>query len=446
MTKDTKEDSLKTSIKQFVNELEFLDRIPNRTTLSKEKLKDLSDKFGKNIITPSVLSEIMGDFAFDEILNKTKHDEKTEGIKKFSQFTDVNSQDVADKTYSLLREIPKEYTFIFRFPLIEADIPNVKLTHNIELLKVDKKIIEEYSKKESGEAATLSSLAFSIQDRRPQLKEKELLLRIIGKGYVGKYGKVKVNVVDPLYVYKVILGIYVTLGILKRKKTFSSLGFPFDFNYSVFEDKNKLLRTLTESTEDAQYISRMEFNESKFILSETEKLLKKTQTEFQVANSIISNLFTPIKFAKGKTDDTVIRRQRMIKNGTYWYYESLKTNQDYTRAIYLTTAFDSLLSSRKAEESKEHKAEIISSVISKNILESDAIFKLIVDLYELRNKIVHGEKEISSLEKYDDFEESQTQTIVGMGLLYLSNFLFNRVYFIDRGLSLVNKRLGTFKK
>jgi len=122
----------------------------------------------------------------------------------------------------------------------------------------------------------------------------------------------------------------------------------------------------------------------------------------------------------------------------------LKTIQDHIRAIYLTTAFDSLLELRGADDTKENKAELIANCIAENVLEADGIKHAIKNLYILRNEIVHGEKEVSSLEKYLDWGESKTQTTVILGMSYLSKFLFNRIHFVNNGLAIVIK--STSKK
>ena len=297
---------------------------------------------------------------------------------------------------------------------------------------------EEY--KERG----LSRILADFRSGRQLLKAGDVALIVKGKGYVGKYGVIKLNIVDPLYTFKVVLGVYISLGIIQRSKDKNYLKPVSEFYYDVYDTYQEQVRTLTESTEDAQYLSRMEFVKNKFELSDLDKLMKKTTSEFEDANRIIKNLFKQVRFTKGNTDKNIIRRQRMIKNGAYWYYECLKTIQDHIRAIYLTTAFDSLLELRGADDTKENKAELIANCIAENVLEADGIKHAIKNLYILRNEIVHGEKEVSSLEKYLDWGESKTQTTVILGMSYLSKFLFNRIHFVNNGLAIVIK--STSKK
>jgi len=88
----------------------------------------------------------------------------------------------------------------------------------------------------------------------------------------------------------------------------------------------------------------------------------------------------------------------------------------------------------------EHlKPEFQKASITKSVLEADGIKDSIVKLYDLRNRIIHGEKEISSLEKYLDWGESKQQTTVLLGMSQLTRFLQNRIHFVNEGLRVVIK-------
>lgn len=199
------------------------------------------------------------------------------------------------------------------------------------------------------------------------------------------------------------------------------------------------IRSLSESTEDNQYISRMRFDPAVFKPTELDALLKRTNTPFDYANDVLTNLFSEIRFAKGKTDKNVVKQQRMIKNGAYWFYESLKTQQDHVRAIYMTTSFDSLLGAKGNDDTKESKAELISISVSKDSLEADGIRKSIIELYALRNEIVHGSREISSLDQYGEWDEKPTKANLYYALSILTRFLKSRIYFVNGGLARVSK-------
>lgn len=442
MSKTTKKQVLE-NISSQLKSIRFSDRIPDRQTMDESVLKKIASYFGKNIITHTIVGEVIGDYAFQEVLDKTKHDDpKTKGIVKFANFPNIDIDSITKSVYDYISKLPEGYYFILKSPKTQVNFPKVAFAHGVELLVLDDDKITKLAGEKYIERG-LSRLLADFRRDRQLLKSGDVVLVIKGRGYVGKYGVIKLNI-DPLYTFKVILGIYIALGIIQRSKDSNYLKPVSEYYYDVYDTHKEQVRTLSESTEDAQYLSRMEFGQNKFELSDLDKLMKKTTSEFEDANQIIKNLFKQVRFAKGNTDKNVIRRQRMIKNGAYWYYECLKTVQDHIRAIYLTTAFDSLLELRGSDDTKENKAEVISNCIAKNILEADGIKHAIKNLYILRNEIVHGEKEISSLEKYSDWGESKTQTTVLLGMSYLSRFLLNRIHFINNGLAIVIK--STAKK
>lgn len=146
-------------------------------------------------------------------------------------------------------------------------------------------------------------------------------------------------------------------------------------------------------------------------------------------------MLSEIKFAKGKTDKHVVKQQTMIKNGAYWYYESLKTPQDHVRAIYMTTAFDSLLGAKGNDDTKESKAEIVAISVSSDSLDADLVRKSVIQLYALRNEIVHGSKAISSLDQYSEWDDKSATTDIYYTLNILNRFLKSRINFINGGLS-----------
>lgn len=423
-------------IEAQVKELVFLDRIPDRKSLNKTKLNEIVEKLGIKMITPSIVVEVIGNFAFDEVLDKTKHDDPaSQGQKKFSELPNVISYDVANKTYSLLSKIPQEYTFIFKFPKINKPFTKINFDYGIDLFILDEANIIDYVT-EASERKLLSDLFTNIRRGRSSLEKGDAVLTVRGKGYVGKYGTIKINVrEDPLYTFKVIIGIYASLDIIHRKKDADYLQ-PFSaYSYDIYNSEKELIRTVGESTDDAEYLHNLEFDETKLELSELDNLLKRKVTEFEYANTVIKNILTPIKLDGNKTDDKIVRKQLMIKNAAYWFYESLKISQDHIRAVYITTAFDSLLNAKGKEDTKEYKAAMVANVIAKDVLEGDSIIQSICKLYSLRNEIVHGEKAVSSIEKYDDSLENSSESVSLLGLWYLTRFLSNRIHYVNGGLS-----------
>jgi hypothetical protein len=105
----------------------------------------------------------------------------------------------------------------------------------------------------------------------------------------------------------------------------------------------------------------------------------------------------------------------------------------------MTTAFDSLLGVKGNEDTKENKAEIIAVSVSTDSLEAHSVRQAIIELYALRNEIIHGSREISSLDQYGDLVEKPSPANLYYSLSILTRFLKSRIFFINGGLARVSK-------
>jgi len=436
-TKLLKDKSILKLIKEQIDNLVFMDRIPDRNSSDNNKNEEISKKIGIKIVNAKIVNEVMGDIVFDELLEKTKHDDPgVVGLKKFSNIPGMDSSLIAKSVLSQLYELPKKYSFIFRLPTSSQKFPTINLGSGINLIYIDETNINLYGYVGKIKSKSLSDIVFELHDQRPRISKGDVLLTISGKGYVGKYGTIKTSSVgDPLYIFKVIMGIYNAKGIVRGKEDVDYLQPNAGYFYNIYEvDNKKMVRVISETFEDAKFLNNLEFDVSKFVPDKLHKLLKKTETDFDLVNNSIKNLFASIKFAKGKTDKKVINKQTRVKNGAYWYYESLKTSQDHIRTINIVTGYDSLLNAKGSDDTKEYKSMMVANVISDNALVADSIALSIQKLYLLRNSIIHGELAVSSLERFnDDFEKSLNATIY-TNLWYLSQFLSNRITFLNKGL------------
>lgn len=426
-----------TALKEIVDNFVFKGRIPQQYQGDKAKIQAVANSYQKKLITPTVVNQVIGDIAFREVLDKVKYDdEKYKGETVLGGITEVDTEQITFKANEVLSSLPLTYHFLLRLPKCEKVIPSIKYAYNIELISANLELIKKYCGEPKSEKG-LRSLLSDYQAGRKSINENDLLLKVTGKGYVGEYGTIKLDIIDPLYIFKVILGVYTALDILKPQDAHNYLRLFPEYTYDVHLENGEHIRSLSESTDDNQYITRRQFNSEMFEPTKLDKLLNKTSTPFDYANEVLTNLFSTILFAGDKPDKNVIKQQRTIKNGAYWFYESLKTTQDHVRAIYMTTAFDSLLAAKGNDDTKEQKAEIITISISKDSLEAGGIRKALIELYALRNEIVHGSREISSLEQYGEWEERPTQTNIFYCLTLLSHFLRSRIYFVNSGLAKV---------
>jgi hypothetical protein len=417
--------------------LVFKNRLPQGFRGDAEAIDKLVSYYNQKLVTKSTVTQVVSDLAFKDVLERIKPGEKDAEII-LSKVSEIDKNKIAEQANEILSSMPITYSFIFRLPKCTKEVKNIKIAHNIEVLTANDELIKRLYGEQDPEKSfrnLLSDYSFG----RQKITKGNLVLIVKGQGFVSSYSTIKLNIIDPLYVWKVAVGVYAGLEILKRQDKLNYLRLSPEFTYDVYSESGENVRSLSESSEDNQYVSRMEFDLNAFSQTELDKILKKEVTLFDYANEVLRNVFSKITFAGGKTDKDVVKQQRMIKNGAYWFYESLKVQQEHVRAIYMTTAFDSLLAANGNEDTKESKADLISISVSSDSLEAHSIRKNIIELYQLRNEIVHGTREVSSLDQYGDWDEKPAQATIFYSLSILARFLRNRIGFINRGLSRVIK-------
>ena len=134
MTKITKNQTIQNIASQLKG-LEFDDRIPNRQKMNETVLKKIQSYFGKSVITPTTIREIIGDYAFQEVLDKTNYeDPKTKGLVKFENFPEVDAASLAKTIFEFISKLPEDYYFVLKLPKCEVNFKQVSFTHNITLL------------------------------------------------------------------------------------------------------------------------------------------------------------------------------------------------------------------------------------------------------------------------------------------------------------------------
>lgn len=427
-----------TELNEVVGSFVFKDRLPQTPKIDKTKLNALALQFDKKIINGNIVKQVLDDLAFKEVLDKVNSkDEKYKGEIELKNIKEIDTNDIASKAYEFLNDLPKDYLFILRLPKCDTSIKNIRLASNIEILSADDALISLLYPKQDPEMGLRSLLSGHAPSSR--LTKGDVILKVRGTGYMSGYGSIKLSIIDPLYIWKVIIGVYAGLEIIQRQDKITYFGLQAEFTYNAYLLSGERVRSFSESTEDNQYVSRIKFKPTIFAPTSLDVLLKKTNTPFDYANEVLTNLLSEIRFAHGKTDKNVMKQQRMIKNGAYWFYESLKTQQDHIRAIYMTTAFDSLLGVKGNEDTKENKAEIIAVSVSTDSLEAHSVRQAIIELYALRNEIIHGSREISSLDQYGDLDEKPSPANLYYSLSILTRFLKSRIFFINGGLARVSK-------
>lgn len=425
---------VKKLIKEQLLKLEFNNGLPNTSVLDNKLSAEIKAKLNNSFLTEKIIEDIIWSHAFETLLNENKSKEEKKGKKTLVDFPSIDTDQLSTIIFDELVSIPINYEFLFPLPRSAKEIENTKFAYNTELLTLDDNEMSKYSTND--EKGYRKSIFKLISGEGSVLSKGMVVLRIKGKGYVNRYATIKINTEDPAFIFKVIFGLYVATGTLRRSEEAPFLFTKADYKYLIYKvGVSDEVATGNLSTEDSDYVYRMEFDISKFDKDEREKLLR-LEPKFKIVNNLLELLFTKIK-VKGK--NIISQHQQSIKNGAFWFYESLKTTEDHSRAVYVTTAFDALVGSRMIAENgkgrdrdKEYKADMIAQAIGSNIYEVDIIKQKIIKLYELRNKIVHGEIPIYSTNKFSDNDDEKG--VIFLCVNFLQRYLNYKLYFIVRGI------------
>ncbi len=396
-------------IKSYIDKVAISEKIPHLpyAVITEGEGKAFSNHFKKKIIDHKTIYNILTEIVLEEVI-KVKDTAILEAARKISDIPSVNARSLTNKIYQKIKRLPIVYEFIFPLGNKNIEIASKQITDTIELLTLTDKDIKKYG------TVPWSQKLFNFEK---DLEKGEIIFRFLTRGYVSDFKITKLVTEDPLYLFKVIIGIYVSLDILQilDSPVNKTSGLPIDYRYKVY-DKNKFVTALNESTEDSIFISKLSFSTKTQELSDLDKLLKKTTTYFENANIDLKKILEINKLkkkrVKGLMKNDLIKYRRdvdkltehglQIRNAAYWYYESLKTTQKHAEIIYLVTAFDSLLGEPDDDmKTKKDKANIISNAISTSAIELETIKEYIGNLYNLRNNIIHGKKPIYELLDYN---------------------------------------------
>lgn len=428
--------TIKNELINLISNLEFDDGIPNANSLPQPSLKLISSFFNRDLITPEVISSVIFDRTFNISLEPNHLNEGDNKIIKFSQYPNVKIDLLADQIFSFLSELPAGYIFLLKLPDSSNKISDTKLNENIEFYSLTEVERQKYFGPEKKDPL-ISGVNYQPDEdnKHFRLKNNDVVLKITCYGYVAEYGLIKAYMSDPLYLMKAIVGLYSALGVISKKENYNYFQTPKIYKYIATDIKtNKIIRTFDESTNDETFINKMCFKEKAFELNDKEESINK----FMNMTEIIKKIFIEKNKLLKEHESESIKFQLILKNTAYWYYESLKIQEDHIKSIFITTAFDSLLGGIENEKDmpKETKSEIISNIIAKDGLEAITIKTYIKKLYSLRNDIVHGKKSISVLEKYS--EESNSDFITSTCMFYLSRLFANRIYFYTGSIKTVD--------
>lgn len=418
-------------LKPLVETLPFARLIPKYDALDKMSLMPIVKCINKQIVTVNAIDETIRNVCMHRVWKIVDFSQDTNNlVTTYSEFEGIDVSSTVEEIVSILLNLPSKYSFLFKLPKSDVVINKFEFSRRTKLFSVDTDLIQKLYPNSEREGL-LSSVRTYYE--APRFKEGDVLLEIERKGYIGPFFGVKIDGEDPLFQFKFVVGVYLVLGILQRRSSTNALVTTNVYKYNAYDQKLNEVRSFSETYEDIEYLNRLEFVNSTFKLTDIDTLLKRTDTEFDKANKVISNYFCKIP-AKTINQKRLKKNQTMIKNGLYWLYEALKQSQEHLRTVFITSAFDSVLDLKGQEDTKEIKGKLIASIISRDINESEIIYKGVKDLYDIRNSIIHGERSISAIEDYSTDTDNKISETNSLVLYYLLRFLMNRMLYVNLSL------------
>lgn len=436
-----KEDILK-KLESYIKTIEFERGIPSLDfhIISEIDGNNFSSYFNAEIINNKTIYNVILESVTEVIAsNKIKIGDL------FQKIEDVNGLDInkiVTKTYFLIKHLPITYTFVF--PLnsnTDGYIKNdVQLTNKIKLLFINKRYSKLY--KESDLARLL------FHPGEVDVQSGQLALTIKSLGFVSKFGIVKIYDEDPLYLFKIIIGVYLAMGVFNINDSYhrGATGYNGEYAYKIF-DKYTHICTLHESTEDAHFLNSLILSP---LISASNNSIKLTTflDNFGVINKDLMKILTVEEFKEKRPkglDPKVAENYMNIKakiaehgfqisNGAYWYYEALKSSQPHMQIVFLVTAFDSLLG---IINEKIEKPDIVAYSIASNAIEVETIKRLLRNLYDLRNDIIHGKGALYKLlDNGKDVESEKLPFVLKLTCeAYLKRFLEKRITLYSKSIS-----------
>ncbi len=434
---------VKNKLKLYIGKITFDKGVPvlGYDTISASDGDEFSKYFRKKIIDSktiyNIILEVVTNYIF---LSSTQKID--DSVKTISDIKAFKVDEIVNNVFNFIKRLP--ITYLFTFPLnnnIDGLIKSsIHLSDDNKLLLVDDNDLKTFK------VAITDSL---FHPGETEMQKGNVVIQVKSRGFVSKFGILKLTTEDPLYLFKIIIGIYLGMGILDIDDKFyrRDSGFLAGYPYRVF-DKDKHITTLRESTEDANFINSLVFPQHSFSSKIPNMGSTVFPTKFDIANKDLKKILNVQKFKKSKPKglDSALTKKLMkdkdkiadhgfqIRNGAYWYYEALKSSQPHAQIVYLVTAFDSLLG---IADEKNEKADIVANSIASSAIELEMIKEYITNLYDLRNKIIHGKEALYKLlDNNQKVEIEKHPFVLKLNCqLYLKKYLQKRVNLYSQSIS-----------
>jgi hypothetical protein len=272
---------------------------------------------------------------------------------------------VAKKIDEKLMSLPWKIVILMPLPPYDIGQSKIKITNNINAIKIDKDTLKLYQN-DCDNYSPYSNFLNYFQSPSKNLKEGDAFLQISTRGFAGRLFGFITHSIDPVYLFKIYIALHLVYGNINTKSTSESAR---KLNILVYSDNNALL--CSPRPEELDFVNNLVFN--------------KTDNSFELINSVFRHL------TNRRLYKTVKKLGVQIQNSLFWFFESQKTNNHNLKTIFYVSSIDSFF---KQDDTKELKISKIIAEISNTVQHEIFVADNLSDLYNARNKIVHGERQL----------------------------------------------------
>ncbi|OQB05204.1 MAG: hypothetical protein BWY19_01139 [bacterium ADurb.Bin212] len=321
----------------------------------------------------------------------------------------LDNKTLGELSEDILNHINKlPYTHDFIFPLFQVkDFNECEINSNISIFSISQSDIDNYNKDDG-------LLSAYIGNYDP--KENDLVVKIKRKGYYSDLCRNSIEGDDPLFMFKIIVAIYYIRGIFERSNNIYSqvMSHSGSYTYIAHASEVQNVEYITATHNDKKFLFNLQLGKEALTINPFIK-----QSKIEIANDLISKLDDSSRDPEFKNK---------IKNSCYWLFETIKTPEDHLRTVFLTSTLDSLIGDQHESDVVAKQRElVVSTSIAKNYEEYKKIRTSIKQLYDERNKIIHGKVSI-----FETYNSSRIRSDIDQALWYVMRFINKQTIMIDR--------------
>lgn len=321
---------------------------------------------------------------------------------------------LANRADAYLKSLPLKYHLLLPLPKGLDVSSTIKVNKDISVEKINPSEFEKYEKANpdpnkgktglSDLAALLEGGVFGdISFKRPS--EDDVYLKVKCTGYIAN-GNSTVYELDPMYSYKILFSLAYVLGDLKYDNVTNPYSDEFSkFAFKSFKDDYEFVTAIARPIDEAKLINRHKFE------CEEENF------------AILMKFYGKLISKQSDTENEKLRNQ--IINSLFWYFEVKKTDNPNMQTVLFTSVFDSFF---EQTDKGFVKAKLIALESSDTASQQKLVNAEILDLYNSRNEIIHGERPLLEYQihgkKSDEKERARVQ--VSMTTFY-SKFLRSKL-------------------